>query len=123
MWIPKAYTVLEQVGIAKDKQLGKWWKGQISAFGASVAQGSLLAAVAFFSKNDDERAKLMEAIQKVLGIKESLRVYVQPPVSAEVREKVMDAAVALKLAMNLYDLEKERNSDDESKQDESELLV
>lgn len=74
--IPLAYKALENsdiVGI-KDgyKLVPKGYRGQISSFGAAVTMGSLIPAVAFFSKkigdkssnsNEDiDRTKLMKAV-------------------------------------------------------------
>ena len=74
--IPLAYKELETSGIVvkKDeyKLIPKGYRGQISAFGAAVTMGSLIPAVAFFSKKsgdqssnseeDVDRTKLMKAV-------------------------------------------------------------
>ena len=74
--IPLAYKELETSGIVvkKDeyKLIPKGYRGQISAFGAAVTMGSLIPAVAFFSKKsgdqssnseeDVDRTKLMNAV-------------------------------------------------------------
>ena len=64
-WIPKAYEALATSGIAVNGEVDNGYRGQIAAFGASVAMGSLLSAVAFFSVQGSsavERQKLMDAI-------------------------------------------------------------
>lgn len=140
--IPEAYTVLQDVKIAKDDKINKTYQRLLTSFGAAVYGGSLLAAIAFFSeesadkeekkdkddkgkknKNVDSvcRPKLMMAIYRLLtGVTEgdnhkSLFYYIREELKAgndefELRNKVLDAAVSLKLAMNLYTLEKQTDS-------------
>ena len=114
--IPKAYEVLKSSGIVERDENGnatnkinKAWRGQISSFGASIAQGSLIAAVSFFSKKgqaDVDRSKLMEAIKQLLELESSLYEYVKDECGRKAKkENIINAAVALKLAMNLYNLE------------------
>lgn len=108
--IPRAYDVLKEVEIVENGKVKKAWRGQISSFGASVATGSLLAAVAFFSNKsgaDVDRPKLLRGIEKLLRIQTGLKAYLSDksvPIAAK-KERIMEAAVALKLAMNLYELE------------------
>ena len=101
--IPDAYAILDKVGIVENGQIiDKWWSGQISAFGASITQGSLIASVSFFRK-DDKRIKLMNAIEQLLGIETSLLEHLQGSNKKRIKEEIMSAAVALKLSMNLYE--------------------
>ena len=107
--IHKAYHVLQEVEISKSGKINKAWRGQISSFGASIAMGSLLAAVSFFSAQggaDVDRSKLMKAIEKLIGCRGSLYDYVDTTEERKAKEEIINAAVALKLAMNLYDLGK-----------------
>ena len=46
LYIPKAYKVLQQVGIAKDDKVNAGYRSQIASFGAMIAMGSILSAVA-----------------------------------------------------------------------------
>lgn len=111
--IPAAVKELEKVGIAKNGSIDKTFRGQISTFGAAVVNGSLISAIAFFSDNGGssvDRNKLLEAIKNLIpeaADKKDLFDYVQKKgkaKEAEVKEKIIDAAIALKLAMNLYKL-------------------
>jgi CRISPR-associated protein Cmr5 len=108
--IPKAYRVLGDTGImGKNSDINSKWRGQIASFGASVAQGSLLSAVSFFSAQGSaevDRSKLMKAISELIGWDKSLYVYVCETEARVAKEKILNAAIALKLAMNLYDLGK-----------------
>ena len=117
--IPFAYEALEKVGIAKDGKINKTYRGQISTFGAAVSMGSLLPAIAFFSEKGSastDREKLMEAIWNVLqnagfisGPCKSLMEYAQE--AGDKKECIINAAIALKLSMNLYQLEKQENEE------------
>lgn len=114
--IPKAVEALKEVKIAENGKINKTYRGQISTFGASIMNGSLLAAVAFFSDKGGasvDRTRLMKAICSVLGIDTSenaLFNYVKNTKGDErykCREDIINASIALKLAMNVYVLEGE----------------
>jgi CRISPR/Cas system type I-B associated protein Csh2 (Cas7 group RAMP superfamily) len=126
--IPKAYETLQKVGIAEGDSIKKGFRGQIATFGSVVKNGSLLAAVAFFSaqgSSDVQRERLMMAIwllldsentialpdekdedYKVKYTNESRKLFDHISSSGKtdgkLKENVINAAVALKLAMNLY---------------------
>ena len=122
-WLPSAQKALKDTGVAsKTGVIEKTFRGQISTFGAAVSMGSLLTAIAFFSENANtqdgkehvERSRLMPAILAVLkdnqqGIEEqSLYDYALRRIRAgeesRCREEILLAAIALKLAMNLFEL-------------------
>lgn len=127
--IIRAIEILNTVGIVKtennQKYIEKSFRSQISSFGASVEMGSLLSAVAFFSNkggSDTDRPKLMQAIYMLITNTEencnekALLVYVKDNNTAETKRNVIDAAVALKLAMNTYEL---RDKDEKQKSEDS----
>lgn len=114
-----AYQALDKSGIVEDvegrKVIDFSFRGQIASFGASISMGSLLSAIAFFSaQNSAEvaRDKLMNAILFILKAdgraKEdcsSLYAYAAERTDGkekDCREDILNAAIALKLAMNLY---------------------
>lgn len=122
-----AKEALEEVEIVeKDRKINPTFRGQISSFGAAVVMGSLPAAVAFFSTKSNsttDRQKLIKAIyycitvfeapdsQKEAAKNEAKRKtprdvleYVCKNESYELKEKIIDASIAIKLAMNFYDL-------------------
>lgn len=109
-----AYTVLKETGIAVDGKINKAFRGQISTFGAAVSTGSLLAAIAFFMDQAGasvDRTKIMDAILKILKWEKvageqykTLFEYAREN-QTEAKEHIINAAIALKLAMNLYHLE------------------
>lgn len=119
--LPDAYDVLKQTGIANEKnQIEKTYRGYISTFGAAVYGGSLLAAIAFFTDQGDadcDRTKLMQALHLLVVPKGEngtgqdfftfIRKQIQQNGEAQWKERVINAAIALKLAMNLYKLVKD----------------
>ena len=107
------------------------FRGQISSFGAAVEMGSLLSAVAFFSKkggSDTDRQLLMRAIYLLIindtetkiaaksEQSELLLFVIEHRNEPELKKNIIDAAVALKLAMNAYEL---KDKDDKPKVEES----
>ena len=136
--IPIAYDVLADVeSVSQDESgksitnkivnngvIDKKFRSQISAFGASIATSSLPAAISFFSKqggSDVPRELLIKAIcelnkryknvesTKALNEPVDLFNYVNnAPNKHEIKEKIINCAIALKLAMNLYKLKEEK---------------
>ena len=119
--ISTAYDVLDICGIARNGSISKTYRGYISTFGAAITMGSLIAAIAFFSDQggaDKDRSKLMDAIYKVLedaeitskykGNKQAKDIFElvkdNKNREAELKEDIINAAIAIKLAMNLYKL-------------------
>jgi hypothetical protein len=112
--LPRAYDVLADSGIVSDGKIQKGYRGQIAAFGAAITIGSLLSAIAFFSKkggSEYERNLLMKAIYHlVTGDKaaankdDELFKWTRKQNENVAKEAVINAAIALKLAMNLYTL-------------------
>lgn len=106
---------------------GFW--GQISSFGAAITGGSLPAAILFFSEKggaEVDRSKIVKAIYYILNKKEgvidntmkSLFDYVKDyegPKKKEKKENVINAAIALKLALNLFP--KENRTGDDKRQE------
>lgn len=127
--IIRAIDILKTVKIVKTENhqeyIEKSFRSQISSFGAAVEMGSLLSAVAFFSNkggSDTDRPKLMQAIYMLIINTEencnekALLMYVKDNNTPALKRSVIDAAVALKLAMNAYEL---RDKDDKQKSEGS----
>lgn len=112
--ITLAYDALRRAGVVKDGKITKTFRGQISSFGAAITMGSLLPAIAFFSDQGGasvERQRLMDAILDILKADKlapedcrTLFDYAKRQ-DADCQENIINAAIALKLAMNLYILE------------------
>jgi len=98
----------------KDIYIEKGFRGQISSFGAAVTMGSFRAAVAFFGNNgesDVERSELIRTMYyMVKGEWFPAQTIVEEIVSmdnaklAQMKEDFINASVALKLALNAFDL-------------------
>lgn len=107
----------------KNNKVNSVFRGYISSFGASVAMGSLLSAVAFYSKQgsaNKDRSALMDIILKIIKeddksnpdkkddksntCKDLFNYVKKNATNVEAKEKIYDAAIAIKLALNLFDL-------------------
>ncbi len=124
-YLPYAYDALKECGIAVNNEISKTFRGQISTFGAAITMGSLLASVAFFSEQGSattERQKLMKAIHYVIFKSENKDVSecsnnslfllvknTQKDRIDSLKQNILDAAIAIKLAMNLYNLKNEKS--------------
>ena len=136
--IANAIPILKNTGIVKkDEKTGEEYilrsfRGQISSFGAAVEMGSLLSAVAFFSKkggSDTDRQLLMRAIylliindtETKIDVKseqsELLLFVIEHRNEPELKKNIIDAAVALKLAMNAYELRDKEDKKDNKEED------
>ncbi len=121
-YIPKAIDAVE-VYIAQDGKVKKQFKGYIASFGAAVIQTGLIPAVAFYSVQagaEADRGKIIDAIQEILqrtgevnmDKKQSLLRFLVERFEngddmSRWKEKVMDAATALKLAVRIFNVEKD----------------
>ena len=109
--IPEAYQAIEKCNLSNKGKVNKMLCSQISAFGV---------AVAFFSKKggaQSDRQLLMKAIHWLISPQENresvtetslLDMLVKAHNPNIYRESIIDAAIAIKLAMNLFDLTKNK---------------
>lgn len=123
-WIQPAREAIVKCGISEDgKKVNKTFRGQISAFGASVVIGSLKSAVAFFADKGGasvQRDKLIEALYYIINNgeeKSAEEVFSWVCESKEdLKEQFEDASIALKLALNYFELieenKKKQNGED-----------
>ncbi len=126
--ITTAYKVLGSTGIAVNGKIPKGFRGQTATFGAAVTTGTLLSAILFFSQKGNaavDRTKLMDAIYEILkqvnpgatGDAGNLYRFAVKEINSTkgdtaVKELILDAAIALKLAMNLYELDESGNEEE-----------
>ncbi len=119
--IPIAINVIENSKLYSNGKVSKACSSQISTFGAAISQGSLLSAVLFFGKTDDkskiDRRELLKVIHKVIS--EGSSKYCKSCedfTSLEdfiikdkfiAKKKIIDACIAIKLALNVFILDKE----------------
>lgn len=133
-YIPAAIEALKTSGIARNGRVDGSYRGQISSFGAAVTIGSFKQAVAFFSqdaKNGDSkitRSDLIIAINCILypdefsdkeyisKNKEKLLKKIKTDILEQdakslktLENQYLDAAVAIKVAMGVYDMTPENN--------------
>ena len=115
--IPQAYEALKSHKIAENNSIPKTFRGQISSFGAAISIGSVLSAVAFFSQagggSEIDRSKLMDAVFDLMPNKpnySSLREYIIKNNDKSTKENILNACIALKLAMNFYQLTGDKNN-------------
>lgn len=123
--LPVAYTAIEKSGLSNNGKVNKSYRGQISTLGAAITMGSINSAICYFSKdanNDSEvsRSKLLKAIEYVLnnnsdtksnymnkdnGLENYVLKITEPAELLRVKEDIMNASIAIKLAMNLFEWE------------------
>lgn len=120
-----AYQGIIDAKISKDGKVNKSYRGQISTLGAAITMGSVKSAICFFSEkannnSDVDRSKLLDAIYYVLRNSEdtkekykdvkNLKSYVLNADSDKevLKEDIVNAAIAIKLAMNLFEWEAEK---------------
>lgn len=114
-YLPKAVDAIRKCGISNSNgDITKTFRGNISSFGAAVTMGSFKAAVAFFSqknKSTIDRNKLIEAMWFVVKdekddaekICEKI-LFMSGAALDELRTEFLDASIAIKLAMNVFNL-------------------
>ncbi|SJM17504.1 type III-B CRISPR module-associated protein Cmr5 [Porphyromonas gingivalis] len=126
--IPKAMQAIEGVGIVgKDKKFKKVHEGYINALGPNIVQSGLLPTLIFYNK--DERALWLRAlyymavgeedemtdesstviIRLIIG-KEGGRIENLKPKAKEWERKILEYAVALKLALRTFVAEEAETS-------------
>lgn len=120
--LPYAYKAIIDAEISEDGKVNKSYRGQISTLGAAITMGSIKSAICFFSEkannnSDVDPSKLLKAISYVLKNSEDTRerykkvddfkVYIlNSDLDIEaLKEDIINAAIAIKLAMNLFEWE------------------
>ena len=128
-WIPYAFEALDNKACCKisdqNNNINKAYRGQISAFGAAITMGSFKMAAAAFSKdskadNGVDRSELLRAMDYIINkaknngkgwrdpqtIARAIFITIDPFVIAEMKEDYINASIALKQAMNAFNLVK-----------------
>ncbi len=114
--LPAALSALKECAISDEKNttILKSYRSAIASFGAAVTMGSFKAAVAFFSEDADPSkskiswSELIRAMYRVsagvwLESSEICKIILNDPNDA-LKDTFLHASVALKLAMNAFDL-------------------
>ena len=117
--IPYAYEALCKSGIVVNGCVDKKFRSQIASFGAAITMGSLLPAIAVFSDKGsaevDRHAVLIVLKEKDFCSREISKLFeyanpsegdgkAQNEEESRKKENIVNASIALKLAMNLYTL-------------------
>lgn len=107
-YIDYAYAALKDSNIVADNKLTGNYRAQISSFGAAIIMGNVKTAVAYFCKAEDKK-EVVKVVYRTLN-KNSVSSKVEGPelFNDIVKNKyskndVLEAAVAVKLAMNLFE--------------------
>ena len=107
------------IGIVKDGQYDKVFKGYISSFGASIAQAGLIPTIIFFEADSDqakERPKVVRALVQMLDEeyrgKRLVKILLEKrgemgeerfkDEEKQLLKKISVAMVAIKLALRMY---------------------
>ena len=121
-FLPKAVETIKKTkgpkGIADDNErVSKTFRGYISQFGAAVAMGSLLSAIATLSQQGsakEDRRKLVDAMEQVLGLNgTSLFDYARKDEN-NAKDRILDCALAIKLALNFFEVKEENKNTEET---------
>jgi hypothetical protein len=125
--LPIAVEVIEK---ELTEPIPNEFRGYIASFGAAITMGSLPAAVAYYSAKSknakEDRTKLPVMILEVLKKEENRAVTVNTLFeyvtsfeneneSFAIKEDVLHAAIAIKLGLNLFEIE---SKDEKAKEDE-----
>ena len=111
-YIPKALEVLEKEEDFKDG-IPKEYNGYISAFGAGLIQSGLKPTVAIYENKNaqtkSEKDRLTKIILNIIApnsSEKSLLRYIINSNKAEniLKEKIKDAAIAIKLSIRTFEL-------------------
>lgn len=117
-YIPKAMEILSTT--FSDGVVPASYNGYISSFGASVIQSGLKPTLALFENenaNTQEKKQLLpELILEILGKKSSYRSlldYILENKNEEqyLKQQILDIAVALKLGIRTFKLEKPKKGE------------
>ncbi|MDR2638533.1 MAG: hypothetical protein LBC09_01700 [Helicobacteraceae bacterium] len=105
--IPKAFDAIKASGLIKSDKLPDTLNGYIAAFGSSCLQAGVCATVLFYSneesgaKNKDAKTAIPKMIAQIA--EGNLGEWKKNPTKANAdKQKILNAAIALKLAIRSY---------------------
>ena len=120
-WMLPAKNTIEKLGISENGKVDSNFRSHISSFGAAVVMGSLKPTVAFFANDGSSkvpRSKLIVAMYYIITGKEIGEDIVEPKDvfdyvckndTRQTKERFINASIALKLALNFFDMGKGDN--------------
>jgi len=119
-YLPKAIEFISEVEIANsDGVVDSRFNGYFSAFGAAIIQSGMKPALAFYAndKTTKDRSNILKAVYKLIvpeaeqdnpvEAKSLLKYYIDNETNPMLKHKILDATVALKLAVRTYELKKQ----------------
>jgi len=116
-----ARKILEHVDVVDEEgRVESEYRGYISSFGASIKQSGLIPSVAFYenknSNSQEDKTKITKAILLMLDGKDSkytslLDYLLDNGYDLTMQKKVIDQAIALKLALNTYKVKKGKSDE------------
>ena len=107
--VPNAIKVIQHSVILKNGAIESKYNGYISSFGASIIQAGLNSTIAFFEKASGEgkdRKYILDAIWELIQKENLDNGYSKISEFANnknAKEIIMDAAVAMKLAIRIFE--------------------
>ncbi len=118
--IPVAIEAAQEKMVNKNNKINKEFNGYISSFGASIISAGILPTIVFFNQKGDsssDRTSIIPAIETILKsqgyiqkdeqllkrIKELVKNSNQKHQLDFLTEKIMDAVIALKLAIRTFE--------------------
>ncbi len=116
-YLPRAIDIVKEVGIANPRnEVDNRFSGYFSAFGASIIMSGMKPTLAFYSndKTVGDRSKILSAVYRIIREnnaanepvepKDLLTYYIENETDNMLKQKILDATIALKLAVRTYTL-------------------
>jgi len=112
--IPTAIEAIKKYLVSPEGSLkvASEYKGYIASLGPSIIQSGLLPALAFYSKSSDrtqaDRTLVIKAITEIIGLDAendsllAIAIGKDQTEQNELEDKVMNAIIALKLALRTF---------------------
>lgn len=119
-YLQKADVAICKAKIAENNKVPSSYKGAISSFGASLIMSKLVPTIQFYmsdsTNRDSDHSKIIEAIAMIIynspndnaiNLKnEVLRIATDRVELNKLRNKIADAAIALKIMLRTYEFQK-----------------
>ena len=122
--IPKAMKAVE-IELVQNGKIASVYNGYISSLGAGLVQAGLLPTLAFYAslnaRSKEKRTYLLQAIYRIIFgdkigtdsklkgdelLKEAIKVQGKPTEMYALKKQIRDAAVAIKLSLRTFELDK-----------------
>lgn len=122
-YLQKADLAIGLAEIAENNKVPSSYKGAISSFGASLIMSGMIPTIQFYmsdsTNRDSDHSKIIEAISMIIydnpnnnaiHLKnEVLRIATDRVEQKKMRNKIADAAIALKIMLRTYEFQKKED--------------